>query len=279
MRPTDDYLSLASAFQNLEPMTILSVFFLTLARLLPIVTLAPFLGSKNVPGTIRILFSLSLLAIFLPQNLMLTHHQVPYMEGFIAYVLKEMLIGFILGFLATIPFLIAQMTGTLIDFQRGASSLQVSDPTTQTQTSPLGLLCNFSLIALFYSLNGPFLYLEGVAESYRIFPATEGVGPEFFMQGTPFWTEVFSLVAIMFRISVQLSAPALIGVLITDLFLGIANRLAPQVQIVFLGMALKSWVGIALMTLAWALMLKLFGAQALDWFRTTWRALHFQIAS
>ena len=254
-------------------MTVLAVFFLTLARLVPIVSLAPFLGSKNIPGTLRILFSLALLAIFLPQNLMLTQHEIPYTGAFIGYMLKELLIGFILGFLASIPFLIAQMAGTLIDFQRGASSLQVSDPTTQTQTSPIGLLCNFILIALFYSLGGPFLYLEGVADSYRIFPATEGVNSTFFLQSTPFWTAIFALIGLMFRIAVQLSAPALIGVLLTDLFLGIANRLAPQVQIVFLGMALKSWVGIALMTVAWGLMLKVLGSQALEWFQQLWITL------
>jgi type III secretory pathway component EscT len=38
--------------------------------------------------------------------------------------------------------------------------------------------------------------------------------------------------------------PAFLALLMTDTFLGIINRLAPQVQITFLGMGLKSWFAI-----------------------------------
>ena len=67
---------------------------------------------------------------------------------------------------------------------------------------------------------------------------------------------------------IQLSAPALIGILLTDMFLGIANRLAPQVQIVFLGISLKSWVGIALMTAAWALILQVMGRESINFIQS-----------
>ena len=266
---TESYLSLLLSLPHLEPMTVLSVFFLTLARLLPIVTLAPFLGSRNVPGTIRIMFSIALVAIFLPQNLLTAQHEVPFNTLYIGYLTKELLIGFILGFFASVPFLIAQMAGSLIDFQRGASSLQVSDPTTRTQTGPIGLLCNFLLIALFFSLDGPFLYLNGVADSYLMLPASSGTFSSALVSvQAPFWVQVYGLAAMMMRIATQLAAPALIGILLTDLFLGIANRLAPQVQIVFLGIALKSWVGLALMTAAWSLMIKAMGAESITWFQT-----------
>ena len=65
--------------------------------------------------------------------------------------------------------------------------------------------------------------------------------------------------------AIQLSAPALIGIFVSDMFLGIANRLAPQVQIVFLGISLKSWVGIALMTVAWTLVIKVIGKESIEW--------------
>jgi type III secretory pathway component EscT len=42
----------------------------------------------------------------------------------------------------------------------------------------------------------------------------------------------------------------------TETFLGIANRLAPQVQIAFLGMSLKSLVGLGILCLAWFFILK-----------------------
>ncbi len=260
---------------NLQPATALSVFFLTLGRLLPIVSLAPFLGSRNVPAPIRIGFSLALLAVFIPQNILVVRHDIPFDIAFIGYLLKELIIGFALGFLATIPFLIAQMAGSLIDFQRGASSLQVSDPTTQTQTGPIGILCNFVLIAIFFSLDGPFFYFNGIADSYTLIPVDQVINPSIIDLHNSFWTMIFGLTALTMKIATQLAAPALIGILLTDLFLGIANRLAPQVQIVFLGIALKSWVGIALLTAAWGLMIQVMGKESINWFQTLNQMIEF----
>lgn len=256
-------------------MTLLSVFFLTLGRVLPIVSLAPFLGSSNVKGPMRMGFAIALVAVFFPQNLFQVQENIPFNVRFIGYFLKEGAIGFILGFFATVPFVIAQMAGSLVDFQRGASSLQVSDPTTQTQTGPIGLLANFVLIALFFSFDGPFLYLNGVADSYRLIPIDSFISVASINAQNSFWKQVFGLSGMMMNIATQLAAPALIGILLTDLFLGIANRLAPQVQIVFLGIALKSWVGIALLTAAWGLMLQVMSKESVRWFETLNWLIHY----
>jgi len=50
-----------------------------------------------------------------------------------------------------------------------------------------------------------------------------------------------------------------------EMFLGIANRLAPQVQIAFLGMSIKSLLGLALLWAAWFFILKQFTKQTYDW--------------
>lgn len=264
---TETYASLLFALPNLQPATVLSLFFLTLARMLPILAIAPFLGSKNVPMVIRMMFAVALVAIFLPQNLMVAKGDLPYGLPFIGFMIKELLIGTILGFLAAVPFYIAQMAGSLIDFQRGAASLQVTDPTTQTQTGAIGLLYNFVLIALFFSLNGPFIFFDGVANSYQLIPVDGFLSPNLFTLQTQFGKGIITLFKTMMNLSIQLSAPALIGIFLTDMFLGIANRLAPQVQIVFLGIALKSWVGIALMTAAWVLIVNVMTKESINWMK------------
>jgi type III secretion protein T len=264
----DDYANLLLVLPNLSPITVLSIFFLTLARILPIITIAPFLGPKNIPTTVRMMFSIALVAIFLPQNLLLATKEIPYGMVYIGYALKELTIGFVLGFLAAAPFFLAQMAGSLIDHSRGSSALQVNDPTTQSQTGPIGILYNYLLIAIFFALGGPFLFFDGVASSYQLIPVDQFFNASFFQLNVPFWKQVFHLAEAMFDLSVQLAAPALIGILLTDLFLGIANRLAPQVQIVFLGMSLKSWVGIALMTAAWTLILQVMGKESITWIKS-----------
>ena len=83
----------------------------------------------------------------------------------------------------------------------------------------------------------------------------------------PFWKLIYQMLQKMFNLCIQLAAPSLIGILLTDMFLGIANRMAPQVQIVFLGIPLKSWVGIALLAAAWALIIQVMSTETLDWFK------------
>jgi type III secretion protein SpaR/YscT/HrcT len=265
---TDNFVSFLLSIQNIQPMTLLAVFFLTLARILPIVTLAPFLGAKNLPGLVRMMFSVSLCAIFLPQNLLLIHGNIPYNMVLFFYMLKELVIGLFLGFIAAAPFFIAQSAGTIMDHSRGASALQITDPTTQSQTGPIGILYNYILIAIFFALNGPFLFFDALARSYQMLPIDAVIGASFFNLNTPFWKQIVSLLQGIMNLAIQLSAPALIGMLLTDLFLGIANRMAPQVQVVFLGIPLKSWVGIALITAAWSLTITVMGKESIQWIKT-----------
>lgn len=267
-QPTDLYFSFLLTFSNLEPMTILSVFFLTLARIVPILVLAPFMGGKNFPVPIRIMFSSALVLLFLPKNLVSIQANIPYNLVFVGLLLKELLIGIVLGFLAAVPFFIVQMSGSFIDHSRGSSALQVNDPITQSQTGPVGILFNYVLLAVFFGLNGPFFFFDGLAQSYALIPVDQLVSPLLLAPTGPYWKQASTLAGFMFALSVQLAAPAIIGILFTDLFLGIANRLAPQVQIVFLGISLKSWVGIALLTASWALVINVMGKESIAWIKT-----------
>jgi len=51
-----------------------------------------------------------------------------------------------------------------------------------------------------------------------------------------------------------------------EMFLGIANRLAVNVQIAFLGMALKSLFGLALLWAGWSFIIQQMVKGALLWF-------------
>lgn len=264
---TDDFVSFLLSIQNVDPLTVLSVFFLTIARILPIITIAPFLGAKNLPGTVRMMFSVALCMLFLPSNLLAIHGNIPYDMTFIGYLLKELAIGAVIGFIAAAPFYIAQAAGTLLDHSRGSSALQVTDPTTQTQTSPIGILYNYILIAVFFALNGPFLFFDALAQTYQMIPVDRLINASFFDLRLSFWKQIIAMLQHIMNLVIQLSAPALIGMLLTDLFLGIANRMAPQVQVVFLGIPLKSWVGIALIAASWTLTITVMGKESILWIK------------
>ncbi len=264
---TDSYLNLLLSFPHLNPMTVLAAVFLAMARLLPIMVLAPFFGTKSVPNAIKIMFSLALVAIILPQILLSLKAEIPFDILFIGYFIKELFLGFVLGFLVAIPFYVAQGSGSLTDFMRGAQSLQVTDPTTSSQTGPVGILYNYVLIAIFFIIGGPFLFIEAVGKSFSLIPINHFFNPGFFTLKLPFWQLIVGLLNYILGMSIQLAAPALIGVLMAEMFLGIANRLAPQIQIVFLGISLKSWVGLGILSVAWYFIVQQLAKESFAWLK------------
>jgi len=265
--PTDDYISLFFNKPGLTTEGLLSVLLLGLFRIGPIVSIAPFLGSK-LPGGVKMGLALVLTVIFIPQLLHNSTTTFAYDLSFVAYSLKELLMGLILALFVSIPFYIAQGAGSFIDFQRGSSSLQVQDPTMQAQTSSIGVMFNYVMIVIFFNIGGPFLFFDALSESFKIIPVDKMIPAAFFNLSLPFWKMVMGLLSRILAISVQLAAPSLIAILMAEMFLGIANRLAPQVQIVFLGMSLKSLLGLFLLWAGWFFILQQMGDQAVSWIKT-----------
>ncbi len=263
--PTDSYLSF---FLSYPVSNVWTLFLLGMARLVPIIALTPFLGGKILSDTMKIGFGIALTPIFLPFIMMHSHGTIEWNVHFIFLLAKEVFIGAIIGFLASIPFTFCTDAGSLIDHQRGSQSLQVTDPSSQVQTSPIGLLLNSIMIALFFGLQGPFIFFDAIFTSYEMIPADSFLSPIFFSNHNPLWVHLIKLLQTMLMISLQLAAPALIALLMSDLFLGIANRMAPQVQISFLLWSLKAFVGIAVLWAGWWLILQQLEHQSMTWIKS-----------
>jgi type III secretion protein T len=264
-------------FTNLyaiAPESFIPIFLLGLFRLAPIVALAPFLGAK-LPVMLKIGTLLSLLLILYPHLVMTSQTVLEYNTLFFGYAIKEVFIGFIIAFLVIIPFYFVQSAGVLIDFLRGASSLQVSDPFSQSQTSPIGNLYNYVLIAMFYIIGGFFIFLDTLYMSYRIIPMDTFINPLFFAPEQPFWGVITAIATKVISLAIQLAAPALMAILMTEVFLGIANRLAPQVQIAFLGMSVKSLLGLTLLCAGWIFILKQVDKQTFLWLKEIDKVLFY----
>lgn len=261
---TSNYVNFFGSLIQRAPMSLLALLFLGALRVGPIVVMAPFFGAR-LPAPVKVGLILTITTVLLPHILLTSHTLVTFNAVYLGYMLKELLIGFVLSIFITVPFYIAQSAGSLIDFSRGSASLAVTDPSTQVQSSPLGLLYNFMMILLFYQLNGIFVLFDGVLRSYTFIPADAYIQPSFFSLHQPFWLTAMAIITKLIAIAVELAAPSLVALLMSNMFLGIANRLAPQVQIVFLGLSFNSLIGLGLLWAAWYLILKLMGNQALMW--------------
>ena len=86
-----------------------------------------------------------------------------------------------------------------------------------------------------------------------------------------FWQTVIELMSILFGLAVRFAAPPLIAMLMADIFLGIANRLAPQVQIAFLGMPMKSLLGLIVLFVGFHFILFQMDKEMLLWFKKLYK--------
>lgn len=252
---TGDYVSLYvnTAFGHDDITPFLSLMFLFMGRIFPIIALVPFFGGKVLPRPVKVTFAISLFAIFLPQLIFVTKTPMGFNLTLVTYLAKEVFVGLLIGFFLSIPFIIVQSAGILIDHQRGGASLMVNDPTIQNQSSPLGTMFNLVLVYLFFLMDGPFTVLNIVSESYAILPPDQMMTASIFDEKSQVFSKLIGILGQVMILTTQLAAPALIMILMTDFFLGIANRLAPQVQITFLGMPLKSLLALVIVFFGWKL--------------------------
>ncbi len=248
-----------------NPGSVFILLFLFMARMLPIIAQAPFFGSRVLPHPVKIAFTISLFAIFLPHLLVVTQSPLTFNPLSIALFVKELFIGYLLGLLISMPFTIVQSAGMLIDHQRGGASLMVNDPTIQNQSSPLGTMFNMVLIYIFFMIDGPFLFIDAIMTSYAAIPPDQFFMHQFFHKSSAFSEIMIQLLNATMKMAVQFASPALITILMTDVFLGIANRMAPQVQITFLGLPLKSLLGLTIVTIGWKVLTKQMAIESHNW--------------
>lgn len=246
-----------------------SVFLLLLARLLPIFAMTPFLGARLFPSPIKVGIGLSWLAIIFPK--VLTDTQIAdYMNDNLYYLLlvKEACIGMLIGFILSFPFYAAQSAGAFITNQKGIQGLEGATALISIeQTSPHGIFYHNFVAITFWLIGGHRIILTLLLQSLEVIPVHHFFPIEMMSLKAPIWTTIIKTCQLCLVMTIQLSAPSAVAMLMSDLFLGIINRMAPQVQVIYLLSALKAFMGLLFLTLAWWFIMNQIDYFTLAWFK------------
>jgi type III secretion protein T len=157
-------------------------------------------------------------------------------------VCTEIVIGVVIGFSAAIPFWAVDMAGSFIDTMRGATMANVLNPLLGQQSSLLGILFSHVFSLLFLSTGGLNELIAAIYESYRTLP------PGITLTRDAHWLSFFLRDwQLMYELCLRFSMPALVGILLVDMALGLVNRSAQQMNVFFLSMPLKSAFAILLL--------------------------------
>lgn len=217
---------------------------LVFARLGALFTIAPLLGDSNIPARIRLSFALALSFVVGP----VIANKLPPIpsETFIFYRIigVEILIGISIALTARILFSALSTAGSIVSMQTGLSMAMMFDPTQSTQGSSFSAFLAMVGTALLFEINAHHWFILGAVNSYNIFAANGHFDTG---QMTKWLWQSCSLA---FSVAVQITAPLIVFGIIYNVALGIINRVAPQIQVFFIGQPVQLMLGMVLFMLS-----------------------------
>ncbi|MFF7707089.1 type III secretion system export apparatus subunit SctT [Pseudomonas sp. NPDC007930] len=216
---------------------VISSAALAAARATGLVLVTPAFNRLGLTGMIRSCVAVAIsVPMFFPifaEFTTLPQHGGLYLAGLL---IKEMLIGVLVGLLFGIPFWAAEVAGELIDLQRGSTMAQLVDPLGSNESSVMATLLVVIIIALFFMSGGFILMVDGYYHSYQLWPV---------MAFTPIFAQdalmaVLSILDQVMRVGVLMVSPLVIALLVTDLMLAYLARMAPNFHIFDLSLPVKN---------------------------------------
>lgn len=221
---------------------------LLMTRILPVIILSPFLGGEVVPTEVKIGLGV-LLAIVLYPFVQERVTLIPTSAfPFILVLLKELFIGVCLAFIVNMVFEAARVAGTLADTLGGTAMAQLHVPQIQQQVSIFSSLKLQFAVVLFLTLDGHHVVINALADSLQTIPLDRF--PTFSGGMWGFFDTIIRVSADLFSVGVALAAPVVLATFLTDLALGMINKVAPQIQVYFLSMSIKPLVSVLMVLVA-----------------------------
>lgn len=217
----------------------LPAFLLILCRIGAFFAVAPLFSFAGVPAQFKIgiAFFVSLLTFFTFG----TTTSVTFGDDYILSVIREVLVGILLGFIAYLFFTVVQVAGSFVDLQMGFAVVNVIDPVTGAQSPILGNFKFVVAILLFLAMNGHHYFIAGIMESYRWVPLeNEWFARLYDGSVTQFLIASF---ATMFELAFKMAAPLIVALFLADVALGMLARTAPQFNIFVVGIPFKILLG------------------------------------
>jgi flagellar biosynthesis protein FliR len=214
---------------------------LMLCRILPVVFMSSFLGGDSVPTEVRMGLGVVLAVILFPAVRSQMEHIPTSALPFIVLLMKELFVGFTLSFVG-VGFAIFEAAGGLSDMFAGTSMAQVYVPQIQERTTLFASLKIQLAIAFFLTLNGHHVVIQALGDSFLAVPLDRlplmagGVWP-IFEQALRSFADVLGL-------GLAVAAPVMLATFLTDLSLGMVNKVAPQIQVYFIAMSIKPLVAV-----------------------------------
>jgi flagellar biosynthesis protein FliR len=218
-------------------------FLLILVRVATMLQVFPIFSSSQIPHHLRLGLALVLSFILF--------HVVPPMPMLTNYgdlaisVLAQVVLGAIVGYIASLVFVGVQFAGELIDLQIGFAVANVINPQTQQNITIIGELELAIATLIFLITDSHHLLIQGIAGSFTLVPLP-------FIHLDPIvMSDAVSFLSQSLLDVFKIAAPAAGALFLTNVGLALMARVAPQMNVFVVGFPFQ--IGIGLIVLAFSM--------------------------
>ena len=236
----------------------LVLFFLILSRWAGMVMLAPVFGARGVPKLVKLGLTVGFSIVVYPLILAASPQIPNELLPFIGVLIKEVLIGLVLGFLINLVTSIMQGAGQLIDFQIGFMMGSTVDPIHGTQSPMTGNFLMVITTMILLSTNAHHYIIAAMVKSYEYIPIT----PTGVSGGGMYFINITSTVI---ALSLQIAMPIYGVLFIVNIGVGLLAKTVPQLNMFSVIFPVKIIFGLVLLVL----MLPYFGESVSSAFNMT----------
>jgi flagellar biosynthetic protein FliR len=215
-------------------------------RISPVFALAPPFSLTRMPVIFRALLGLGVASLLVSANPAATT-LTDFGAGNLAVVaVRELILGSIFVLAFQLAFAAIYVAGRTVDIQAGFGLAVLIDPTTRTQTPLVGTLLAYGAAVVFYALDGHTDLLRIMAASLDAMPLGQGQLPTSL-------APLISFISVVFLVGLGAAGGAILALFLADLSIAMLSRTTPQLNVLILGLQVKTLLLLAVLPLTFGL--------------------------
>lgn len=219
----------------------LVLFSLIVMRMTGAIALHPILGRTNLPVMARAALIFACSVLLYGQSGGILIHSPSGMLEYGVMLLSELMLGFAMGFVTELIFLVVRFASAVMDFSMGLSMAQIYDPQYNLQTTVTSGLFYTFLAMLFLAANGHVELLALFFASSQLIPFGQPViRPEL----AELMMDIFSWSILT---GFKLAFPLLAAELLAETAVGIIMRIIPQINVFVVNFQIKIAAGLLML--------------------------------
>lgn len=226
--------------QLVEILSNIDIYLLIFVRVLGFIMLLPVIGARSVPVVTRIGFSLAISVIIYSSGVIETVIYTDSVLGFTTLIIREFLVGLIIGFVVFFITNILYLSGFYIDQQIGLSMVNILDPLSQMQVPIVGNLYYFVICIMLILSGGHYKIIHSFVNSYEVL----AIGSAQMVGNIDLFNVILNLMTFFFVTGVKIAMPIIGTIFVLDVALGILVKTAPQINVFVVGVPIKLFIGL-----------------------------------